>query len=242
MDIRDDEHSGKIAVVTGGMGGLGRHVVERFLRSGMKVAVPVRGGSTAERIPAAWEFRRESLYLAPADVSRETDVRRFLADVEARLGGVDILFNGAGGYAGGESVGEAPMAVYDDMLDMNLRTAILMSSNVLHGMRQRNFGRILSVAAKAALVPAAGRGPYGIAKGGIISLTETIAAEVAGTGITANAIAPSVIVTEENRDSMPGADASKWVTPGEIAELALFLCSRSARSISGNVVKIYGGV
>jgi NAD(P)-dependent dehydrogenase (short-subunit alcohol dehydrogenase family) len=139
-------------------------------------------------------------------------------------------------------VGEASIAVYDDMLNMNLRTAILMSSNVLSGMRQRNFGRIISVAAKPALLPAAGRGPYAIAKRGIVSLTETIAAEVAGTGVTANAIAPSVILTQANRDSMPGADTGKWVTPEEIAELALFFSSRHARSVNGNVVKIYGGV
>ena len=220
MENGEKEYAGKVAVVTGGMGALGRHVVERFLKAGMKVAVPVRAGSTPEAIPQAWEFGGERLHVAAADISKESAVRGFSAGVAARFGG----------------------AVYDDMLDMKLRTAILMSGNLLGGMRQRNFGRIISVAAKTALVPAAGRGPYGIAKGGIVSLTETIAAEVSGTGVTANAIAPSIILTEANRGSMPGADVGKWVTPEEIAELALFLCSRSARSINGNVVKIYGGV
>ena len=139
-------------------------------------------------------------------------------------------------------MGEAPIEVYEDMSHMNLRTAILMSSNVLGGMRQRNFGRIIFVAAKPALVPSAGWGAYAIAKGGIVSLTTTVAEELVGTGVTANAIAPSVILTDANRASMPGADAGKWVTPGEIAELALFFCSRHARSINGNVVKIYAGV
>ena len=128
------------------------------------------------------------------------------------------------------------------MLEANLRTAFVMSGAVLPLMRAAHYGRIISIAAMAALSPSASRGPYAIAKRGVVTLTETIAEETKGSGITANAIAPGIIVTAANRASMPSADVSRWVTPEEIAALVLFLCSESARSISGNVLKVYGGV
>jgi NAD(P)-dependent dehydrogenase (short-subunit alcohol dehydrogenase family) len=117
-----------------------------------------------------------------------------------------------------------------------------MCGAVLPLMRAANSGRIISVAAMTALSPASSRGAYAIAKRGVVTLTETIAEEVKGTGITANAIAPSIILTPANRSSIPRGDTSRWVTPEEIAALILFLCSENARSISGNVVKVYGGV
>jgi NAD(P)-dependent dehydrogenase (short-subunit alcohol dehydrogenase family) len=94
----------------------------------------------------------------------------------------------------------------------------------------------------AALAPSASRGAYAIAKRGVVTLTETIAEEVKGSGITANAIAPGIIDTPANRASMPSSDFSRWVTPEEIASIVLFLCSDDARSVSGNVLKAYGGV
>lgn len=232
----------KVAVVTGGMGGLGTHIVERFLSEGMKIGIPVRDGSTTQKVPPALENAGDSVFIERADLTLESDVIRFLSNTSSRLGPIEILINTVGGYAGGEKIGEARMKVFDDMINMNLRPTILMSSNVLHGMRERKFGRIISIAAKPAMHSSATRGPYAIAKRGVVTLTETIAEEVAGTGITANAIAPSIILTDANRASMPGADTEKWVTPQEIAELVLFLCSRHARSINGNVIKIYGGV
>jgi NAD(P)-dependent dehydrogenase (short-subunit alcohol dehydrogenase family) len=117
-----------------------------------------------------------------------------------------------------------------------------MSGAVLPLMRAAKRGRIISMAAMAALSPTAGRGAYAIAKRGVVTLTETIAEEVKGSGITANAIAPGIILTPANRASMPSADTSRWVTPEEIAALVLYLCSEDARSVSGNVLKVYGGV
>lgn len=94
----------------------------------------------------------------------------------------------------------------------------------------------------AGLNPSAGRGAYGISKAGVAVLTQIIADEVKGTGITANAIAPSIIATEANIRSSPGEDYSKWVQPSEIAELILYLCSDAARSVNGAVINVYGGI
>jgi NAD(P)-dependent dehydrogenase (short-subunit alcohol dehydrogenase family) len=151
---------------------------------------------------------------------------------------VGILVNCAGGYAGGEKIGEVSAATFEEMITANLRTAFLMSGAVLPLMRGAKRGRIISIAALAALSPAPSRGAYAIAKRGVVTLTETIAEEVKGSGITANAIAPGVILTPANCASIPSADTSRWVTPEEIAALVLFLCSEDARSVNGNVIKL----
>jgi NAD(P)-dependent dehydrogenase (short-subunit alcohol dehydrogenase family) len=230
----------RVAIVTGGTGALGSVVVARFMNNGFKTAIPYV--SPARGASAAPEGAGGVAYREAADLRQEEDVKRFVSNVETRLGGVDILVNIAGGYVGGKAIGEVALQTFDEAISLNLRTAFLMCSAVLPAMRAGDHGRIVNVAAKPALMPTALRGPYAIAKRGVVTLTETIAEEVRGTGITANAIAPSIIDTPANRASMPKANYTTWVPPGEIAELIMFLCSDHARSISGNVVKIYGGV
>jgi NAD(P)-dependent dehydrogenase (short-subunit alcohol dehydrogenase family) len=127
-------------------------------------------------------------------------------------------------------------------MDLNLMGAFRMCRAVLPLMRERGFGRIITIGAMAALRPTAKRGPYQVSKRALITLTETIAEEVKGSGITANAIVPSTILTPDNLQSMPDADHAKWVTPGEIADLVRFLCQVETRSVNGNAIKIYGGV
>ena len=128
------------------------------------------------------------------------------------------------------------------MMTLNLRTAFLVCREVLPLMMAQKSGRIVNIAAMPALTSGAKKGPYAISKRGVIALTETIADEVKGSGITANTLAPSIIVTDANKAAMPNADFSKWVTTEEIADAILFLCSEKARSINGNVVKIFGGL
>jgi NAD(P)-dependent dehydrogenase (short-subunit alcohol dehydrogenase family) len=109
-------------------------------------------------------------------------------------------------------------------------------------MKARKFGRIVSIAASAALSAGPKRIPYAVSKAGVATLTRDLATELKGTGVTVNAIAPSIILTEANRKAMPRADTSAWVPPEEIASVIEFLCSREARSISGNILMMYGGV
>jgi NAD(P)-dependent dehydrogenase (short-subunit alcohol dehydrogenase family) len=87
-----------------------------------------------------------------------------------------------------------------------------------------------------------GRAPYAVAKGGVAILTELLGEEYRGSGITVNAIAPSIIRTPENRKAMPGADVSAWVDPEEIASEVLHLCGQSAASINGAIIPMFGGV
>jgi NAD(P)-dependent dehydrogenase (short-subunit alcohol dehydrogenase family) len=230
------------AIVTGGTGALGAVVASTMMNNGIRVAIPVRPGSRGGALPPEPERGTGMMYWRESDIGTESGAATFVRETAEHWGGVGILVNCAGGYAGGGKIGEVSAATFEEMLTANLRTAFLMSGAVLPLMRAAKRGRIISMAAMAALSPTAGRGAYAIAKRGVVTLTETIAEEVKGSGITANAIAPGIILTPANRASMPSADTSRWVTPEEIAALVLYLCSEDARSVSGNVLKVYGGV
>jgi NAD(P)-dependent dehydrogenase (short-subunit alcohol dehydrogenase family) len=224
---------GRTAIVTGGAGALGGAIVRAFLEEGANVGVPVRGDTAGLTAP---------VFVKHADVSAEADAAAFVRAVRERFGGVHYLINAAGGYRGGKTIDQVDLDEWESMMAMNLRSMFLMSRAALPLMRSGGTGRIVSISALPAVKPGAKRGPYAVAKQGINTLTEIMADEVKGTGITVNAIAPSIIATEANRASMPDADVSKWVPPEEIAGLVLYLCSDHARSINGNVIRIFGGV
>jgi NAD(P)-dependent dehydrogenase (short-subunit alcohol dehydrogenase family) len=231
-----------LAIVTGGTGALGSRVAHHFTHAGVSVAIPVRSEKALTALPSALEPLKEKLYLRRADLTSERETEQFVHDVVDRFGRNDYLVAAAGGYAGGTKVEQTPPDEWAKQLSLNLTSLFLMCRAVLPHMRERGFGRIVTIAAMPALTSGAERAAYAVSKRGVISLTEAIADEVKRTGITANAIAPSIIVTEANRDSMPDAETSWWVTPDEIATLVLFLCSPDARSLSGNVIKAFGGV
>ncbi len=230
----------KSAIVTGGTGALGSVVVRTFLASDIHVAVPYH---SEKSLDASNDLTNNSqVFFAKADLADEQEVGRFISDVEARFGRIDVLVNIAGGYIGGKTIADVSVDEWEAIMSLNLRTAFLMCRAVLPHMNTQKFGRIVNIASMIALTPEANKGPYAVSKRGVITLTEAIAQEVKGTGITANAIAPSIVVTEANKQWMTKKDEGKWVTPEEIASLIHFLCSDMAGSISGNTIKIYGGV
>ena len=233
---------GKVAIITGGTGSLGSAIVKTFLDEGARVAVPIHRRRPVDALQRANTGSIERLLAIPADLASQNDVRQFVGTVVTEWKCVDILIHTVGGYAGGKRVEEVTEEEWDRLNDVNLKSAFLMCNAVLPSMRERGFGRIVTVSAMHALRPTAKRGPYQISKRALITLTETIAEEVKGSGITANAIVPSTLLTPENIESMPDADTSKWVRPVEIALLASFLCSVEAGSINGNAIKVYGGV
>jgi NAD(P)-dependent dehydrogenase (short-subunit alcohol dehydrogenase family) len=128
------------------------------------------------------------------------------------------------------------------MLALNLHSAFLLSRAVIPSMVEAGWGRIVHVSSRTAVAPRAKSAGYAVSKMGLITLTEVIAAEVKGRGITANVILPSTIDTPANRASMPKADPDKWVPPQRIAATMRFLCSDAAASINGARIPIYGAV
>lgn len=219
---------------------MGQVLVQEFLRRGYNVAVPTRPGGTTDQ-QGSDVMAGAGVLRVSADLAREDDVRHFVDRVTQVFGMIGVLVNAAGGYAGGNLVEETSVEEWDRMLSTNLKSAFLLSRSVLPGMRARKFGRIINIAAMSAVIPAPRRAAYAVSKRGVVTLTEILAEETMGAGITVNAIAPGTIRTDANIRSMPGADTGVWVSPEEIARLALFLCSDDGRSISGNVIRVSGG-
>lgn len=230
----------RVAVVTGGTGALGVTVARSLQSEGCRIALPYASAGSPEKLPK--ELRASGVFLQQADLSSEADVSGFFDEVVARFGTVDILVNTAGGYVGGNTIADTALQDWERAMAMNLTTAFLACRAALRIMMHRGSGRIVNITAKTALEPAAKKGAYAVSKSGVVTLTETIAEEIRGTGITVNAIAPSIILTEANKEWMTEGDESKWVTPGEIASLVVYLCSSDGRSMSGNTIKMYGGV
>ena len=231
--------TGKTAIVTGASGALGSVIAEQFLEVGYRIGIPY---SSTRPGTSAFASQSANILGMKADLTSETEVAGFIKEFTNRFERIDILVNVAGGYAGGGLIEETSLQDMEGMLRLNFTTTYLMCRAVLPIMKRQNSGRIVNIASAPAVTPKPRMGPYAISKRAVITLTETIAAEIKGSGLTANVLAPSIILTEANKTSMPDADTSKWVTPGEIAQLILYLVSEKAGSVNGNVMKIFGGV
>jgi len=236
------DFSGRTVIVTGGQGALGSEVVRRFLDAGANVAIPVRPSATGE--PAKEHARQGAARVIerPCDVTAEQDVAGFVSAVRKELGPPDVLVHAAGGYDGGKRVDEMPAEMWDRMLSLNLRSAFLFAKEVLPSMFAKRYGRLVFVSAATALRPTARSAAYAVAKRGILTLMEVLAEEVKGTGVTANAVAPSILDTPANRQSMPEADWKRWVRTEDLASTILYLCSPEAREVNGATLPLRGGV
>lgn len=233
------ELDGKVAIVTGGTGALGAAVVAELLDAGARVFVPYMRESEMERLrqelPAG--VRLEGAQL---DLTDEAAVRQCYAELAARHGGVDLLVNIAGGFAGGKSVAETPWSLWQQQLDLNLKTAVLSCSAAAQLMLERGGGAIVNVGTRTATQPGAYVAAYGASKRAVLGLTEALAAELRDRNVTVNAVLPSVIDTPANRRNEPDADYSRWVKPHEIARAIRFLLGPDARIISGASIPVYG--
>jgi NAD(P)-dependent dehydrogenase (short-subunit alcohol dehydrogenase family) len=159
-----------------------------------------------------------------------------------QYGRVDILLNIAGGFRGGADVSSTSKGDWDLMMSVNLKSMFLCSKAVLPYMVRQNYGKILSVSARPGFENRSRvkNGAYAVSKAGVRVLTETIAEEVKQYDINVNCIVPSTIDTPANRLNMQAADQSRWVKPGDIAKVILFLVSDDSKTVSGASIPVYG--
>ncbi len=220
-------------VVTGGFGALGRAVAGAFVEQGHHV-------SRVDFAPEAPDENLGGQDYPGVDLSDSAACEKVVADICATVGGMDVLVNIAGGFAW-ETLDDGSLDTWHRMFTMNVVTAATMSKASLTALRESDAGRIISIGAGGALKADAGLGAYAASKSGVHRLTEALAAELAGTTVTANAILPSIIDTPANRSDMPDADTSNWVKPEAIADVIVFLASSAARSISGALIPVSRG-
>lgn len=232
--------AGKAVLVAGGTGGLGRAVSLAFLGAGAAVAVTYRSADELTALESAVASGAERLDGHAVDVTDEDAVRRLVDQLARRHGRLDVLVNCVGGFAGGTKLWETDAKVFDRMLDLNLKSGLVLCRAVVPAMLARGGGAIVNVASRAALDHGAGVAAYAASKAAAVAMLDSLAADLAGTNVRANSILPSIIDTEANRRAMPKADFSKWPKPEEIARVVLFLCGEDARLIHGAAIPVYG--
>ena len=228
------ELKGKVAVVAGATGELGKAVVAEFLEAGARVAVPVRKAGGVESIRGALGLEPSALLTGSVvDTSDEAAVADFFLRVSAESGGVDVLVNAAGAYVGGKPVHETPWIDWERMFDANLKSAVVASRAAIPEIARRGGGAIVNVSSLPAVGSGAGIAAYAASKRALLTLTDAMAAELSESRITVNAVLPAKIDTPANRKAMPAADPSKWTKPREIARVILFLAGPDGRIVTG---------
>ncbi|BBK30842.1 short-subunit dehydrogenase [Stella humosa] len=227
MDFRD-----RTVMVTGAAGALGRAVAEAFAGQG---AALILVDLHAEGLAKAFGQAHRQVAVDITDAARVVDIVG-----QAAAGGVDVLCNIAGGFAMGPAVHETEPAMWDDMLGRNAVSVLNMARAVVPAMKAQGHGKIVNVAAMAALKAAPAMAAYSIAKTAVLRLTEAMAGELRDSGINVNCVMPSIIDTPANRADMPKADPARWVSREALADVILFLASDRARAIHGAGIPVVG--
>ena len=227
-----------VILVTGGTGALGAAVVRSALEAGATAVVTYRDArdldALAEGVPAV---ARARLHGVTADVTDGESVRRLVDEVTARHRRLDALVNTVGGFAAGDLLATDERA-WDVMLSLNLGSAYLCCRAVLPAMLAAGRGRIVNVASRSVVPPTGGFIAYTVSKSGVIALTQALAHEVRGRGVTVNAVLPSTMDTEANRRAMPKSDRKGWVAPESVARAILFLASDAAADVTGTLLAV----
>jgi len=231
---------GKVVLVAGGTGGLGRAVSLAFLNEGADLIVTWRSEEELTSLRAAAGAKASMIRAHRVDVTDNSAVESFIAGIMAEKGRLDAMINTTGGYAGGQKMWESDPKTLDRMLELNLRSGFLLSRSVAKAMVGQGKGSIVNVAAKAAFDPASGLAAYAASKAAAVAMIESLAADLKETGVRVNSVLPSIIDTDANRKAMPKADFVKWPKPEEIAKVILFLCSDEAAVIHGASIPVYG--
>ena len=229
--------TGRVAIVSGGTGALGQSVTLRLLAAGAIVcvpyAVPAELAALDRRVDAA---ARPRLHSAPTDVTDEAAFSAFVRGVLDAHGRLDAIVNGVGGFAGGD-LASTPLAEWQRMMTLNLTSAVVGCRAALAPMTAAGHGRIVNIASRAVAPPLGGFIAYTVAKAGVITLTQALAREVAR-GITVNAVLPSTMDTPGNRQAMPDADRSTWVSTEAVAEVIAYLASEGSGMVSGAAIPV----
>lgn len=226
--------TGRTVVVTGGAGALGGGVVQVLLADGARVFVADRAESLARKpLPGGANP-------LPVDLLDTGSTAEAVAAVLAGTGRIDGLVCLAGGFFGDTPAAETPVEQMRRQLELNVVTVFNAIHAALPSMIEAGSGAIVAVSSRPALRPVPGTVAYGASKLAVAKIIETVSEEYRGIGIRANAIAPSIIDTPANRESMPGADFDRWVQPEALGRVIRFLLGDDALPISGAVIPVFG--
>ena len=238
----------KIAIVTGGAGGIGSAIVQRLTREGAKIAIAdIDGQAAQERAAAVIATKGDALAIV-ADVTNKQSVEQMVNATKDRWGRIDILVNVAGG-ADRKPVVDMTAQDWDHIVDMNLKSVFLCSQAVLPTMLKQKYGKIVNISSIYGFTGNATRSSYAAAKAGVATFTKSLALEVVHDGINVNAVAPGRITTPRVRshysdqawaEAVAQIPMGRTGTPEEIASAVLFLVTDENKYITGQTIHVNG--
>ena len=231
------DFSSQTVIVTGAAGALGSTTAELFFRSGANIALVDIDFSKLSH--PRWK-NAKNVGMFKTDLTDVNSVSDSVANIVDRFNQIDCLANVAGGFKMGPMVHETSVADWEFMLNLNAKSVFLMCRAVIPHMLEKQKGKIVNVAARAAIEGKAKMAPYCVSKAAVITLTQSLAAEHKMNNINVNCILPGTVDTQQNRLDMPDANFSNWVPTTDLANQILHLCSEQAKGVTGAAVPVYG--
>jgi len=238
----------KVAIVTGGTGALGRHVVEKLAAAGFKVYVPTL---TMDEFTSVFdrssddnvEIGVRKIFAFDCNALDESSVVEFVGKVAVQeKGNLGYLVNTVGGIDASATIGDLKSASLEKMYSLNFLSAFYFTTEALKVMKQKSFGRIVSIGAIAGLEVSPGRFAYSQSKQAVINLMNTLSEECKDIDIRCNTVVPGIIDTPANREWGSDEDIQKWVKPQDVAGIILSLFSEDWNQTRGSIVKILGAL
>jgi NAD(P)-dependent dehydrogenase (short-subunit alcohol dehydrogenase family) len=230
---------GKVAVLTGGEGPLGRVVCQKFLAAGANLVISWYASDEWEDAKSLIGGYRGQFIDVQVDASKENQISELMRKGKDTYGSIDMLLHMVGMYYSGKMTWETDSSTYDRLMEVNLKSAFLASKYALRYMLERGKGRIILFPARIAVEPQPNYGPYAISKAGLITLAKVLREELRDTHITVNAVMPSVMDTFRTR-RIPDAAIENWVKPADVADLLCSVCSDDFDIVSGSILKVFG--
>src|SRR3990167_1234082 len=259
---RPEMLKGKTALVTGSTSGIGLGIAEKLAAQGAHVILNGFGDVDGPKaaVAAAGQAHGVRVGFHGADMSKPAEIADMMAYAEREFGGVDVLVNNAG-IQHVSPVEDFPIEKWDAVIAINLSSAFHTTRLAIPGMRAKNWGRVINLASVHGLVGSAGKSAYVAAKHGLVGLTKSVALETATTGVTVNAICPGWVLTplvqkqidaKAEREGITVQEAQvgllgekqpslQFVTPSQLGDLAVFLCSPGADNVRGAAWNVDGG-
>ena len=242
------EFKGQTAIVTGGIRGIGKSIVESFLRAGARVIVASNEAATEQFKQDTKEFA-ENIDIQIIDVSKYEEVEKFFEYVDKKYEGFEILVNNAG-IRKDAVLAMMKESEWHDVLNVNLSGIFYMCKFAVMSLMRKRYGRIISITSPSGKYGFEGQANYAASKSGLVALTKSLSKEVARRGITVNCVSPGFIATEliqdlpdELRNSYTAqVPLKRFGKTEEVAACVLFLASKEASYVNGSVLEVTGGL
>lgn len=240
----------KVAVITGGAGGIGQAVAGRLAKENQTVVILDVNGDAGGQVVAQFHKRGTKLLFSRVDVTQEADVQSAFEKIKAEHGRIDALVNVAGGSVYRHALEEFPLEHWHAVIDANLTSTFLCCRAVTPVMKHQKSGAIVNISSDIAFSGDAGRSAYAAAKAGILGLTRSLALELASSCVRVNAVAPGRIATPRVRANYTDAEweaAAKRIPLGhagtaeDVAEAVAYLASDGAKHMTGQTIHVNGG-